>query len=146
MRDTPYGKNAPVAVREQGETPRFLKVETPARLLGAVTALTRSELEELGSGTMAVISPDRYVDLLTQSFKASGIEHGLVYEGALSNQVTLVPVGLVKGLELDVAIVVEPNEIINGERNGIRSLYVALTRATRRLIVAHSGPLPDSLK
>ncbi len=146
LRDTPYGKNAPVAVREQGETPRFLKVETPARLLGAVTALTRSELEELGSGTMAVISPDRYVDLLTQSFKASGIEHGLVYEGALSNQVTLVPVGLVKGLELDVAIVIEPNEIINGERNGIRSLYVALTRATRRLIVAHSGPLPDSLK
>jgi len=146
IQETPYGMNPPVAVREQGEVPRFVKVETPARLLGTVTALTRSELEELGSGTLAVISPDRYVDPLTQSFNASGIEHGLVYEGALSNQVTLVPVGLVKGLELDVAIVVEPNEIINGERNGIRSLYVALTRATRRLIIIHSEDLPAALQ
>ena len=96
--------------------------------------------------TMAVISHDRYVAPLTQSLNASGIEHGLVYEGALSSQVTLVPVGLVKGLELDVAIVVEPIEIINGERNGIRSLYVALTRATRRLIIVHSEILPDALQ
>lgn len=146
IKETPYGMNPPIAVREQGEIPRFIKVETPARLLGAVTALTRSELEQLGSGTMAVISPERYVDALTQSFKASGIEHGLVYDGALSNQLTLVPVGLVKGLELDIAIVVEPKEIISGERNGIRSLYVALTRATRRLVVVHSEELPDSLK
>ena len=146
IQGTPFGMNPPVAVREQGEIPRFVKVETPARLLGAVTALTRSELEELGSGTMAVISPERYVDSLTQSLNASGIEHGLVYEGALSSQVTLVPVGLVKGLELDVAIVVEPIEIINGERNGIRSLYVALTRATRRLIIVHSENLPDALQ
>ena len=146
IQGTPFGMNPPVAVREQGEIPRFVKVDTPARLLGAVTALTRSELEELGSGTMAVISPDRYVDPLTQSLNASGIEHGLVYEGALSSQITLVPVGLVKGLELDVAIVVEPTEIINGERNGIRSLYVALTRATRRLIIVHSEILPDALQ
>ncbi len=142
IQGTPYGMNPPIAVREQGDIPRFVKVETPARLLGTVTALTRSELEDLGSGTMAVVTPDRYVDSLSQSLQASGIDHGLVYEGALSSQVTLVPVHLVKGLELDVAIVVEPSEIISGERNGIRSLYVALTRATQRLIVVHSGSLP----
>ena len=59
--------------------------------------------------------------------------------------VTIVPVGLVKGLELDAAIVVEPARIIRDERNGLRSLYVALTRATRRLAIVHAEPLPTAL-
>ena len=63
----------------------------------------------------------------------------------LENQTTLVPVSLVKGLEVDAAIVVEPEKIISGERNGIRALYVALTRATQRLTIVHAYPLPPSL-
>ena len=47
--------------------------------------------------------------------------------------------------ELDAAIVVEPARIIRDERNGLRSLYVALTRATRRLAIVHAEPLPTAL-
>ncbi|WP_062301551.1 HelD family protein [Demequina subtropica] len=46
-----------------------------------------------------------------------------------------------KGLEFDVAVVVEPAEI--AERPG--DLYVALTRPTRRLEVVHRAPLPHGL-
>ena len=35
--------------------------------------------------------------------------------------------------------------IISGERNGLRALYVALTRATQRLTIVHAYPLPLSL-
>ena len=47
-----------------------------------------------------------------------------------------------KGLELDGVIVVEPAAIVADEMQGLRALYVALTRSTRRLSIVHSQPLP----
>jgi len=46
---------------------------------------------------------------------------------------------MVKGLELDAAIVIEPDSIVEYEPQGMRSLYVALTRATRRLAIIDTG-------
>ena len=145
LRDTQFGFNPPVAVREMGDKPQFVSVETPARLSATVVALVRSELEKLGPGYLAVIVPDAYLDIMSDSLNSSGIRHGLVDAGALEDQVTLVPVSLVKGLEVDVAVVVEPDKIITGEKNGLRALYVALTRATQRLTIVHTSPLPESL-
>jgi DNA helicase IV len=56
-----------------------------------------------------------------------------------------VPVRLVKGLELDSVVVVEPARIVADEAQGLRALYVALTRSTRRLTVVHAEPLPPPL-
>ena len=56
------------------------------------------------------------------------------------------PVGLVKGLELDAVVVVEPAAIVDEEAQGLRALYVALTRATKRLAVVHAATLPDVLR
>ena len=56
---------------------------------------------------------------------------------------TVVPVGIVKGLELDATVVVDPAGILDEEAQGTRALYVALTRATKHLSVVHAGPLPD---
>ena len=50
-----------------------------------------------------------------------------------------------KGLEFDSGVVVEPNRIVAESRQGLRALYVAVTRATRRLVVVHAEALPDSL-
>ena len=44
-----------------------------------------------------------------------------------------------KGLEIDAAIVIEPDSIVEYEPQGLRSLYVALTRATRRLTIIDTG-------
>ena len=53
-----------------------------------------------------------------------------------------------KGMEFDNVIVVEPALIVDeaAEGQGLRELYVALTRPTRRLILVHSRPLPPELK
>ena len=53
--------------------------------------------------------------------------------------------GLVKGLELDASVVVEPAAIVDEEPQGLRSLYVALTRATKRLALVHALELPVEL-
>jgi len=52
-----------------------------------------------------------------------------------------------KGMEFDHVIVVEPalivDEAVNGQ--GLRELYVALTRPTKTLVLVHSRPLPTEL-
>jgi DNA helicase IV len=75
----------------------------------------------------------------------AGVEFGSLEAGALDDTVTLVAVGTVKGLEFDSVVVVEPSRIVAESAQGLRALYVALTRATRRLSIVHSEPLPDSL-
>jgi superfamily I DNA/RNA helicase len=70
---------------------------------------------------------------------------GSLEAGALDDVVTLVTVGAVKGLEFDSVIVVEPARIVAESAQGLRALYVALTRATRRLTILHGEPLPPSL-
>ena len=52
-----------------------------------------------------------------------------------------------KGLEFDHVVVVEPALIVDegtGDQ-GLRELYVALTRPTKTLVVVHSRPLPSAL-
>jgi DNA helicase IV len=52
----------------------------------------------------------------------------------------------VKGLEFDSVLLVDPQGVLDGGPRGASDLYVALTRATRRLGVLHPGPLPEVLK
>ena len=52
---------------------------------------------------------------------------------------------VVKGLELDAVVVVEPAEIVGSDEHGLRALYVALTRSTQRLSVVHHQPLPEAM-
>jgi hypothetical protein len=56
--------------------------------------------------------------------------------------VTLLPASLVKGLEYDHVIVVEPARIVAAEPRGYNRLYVVLTRAVASLVVLHRDPLP----
>ncbi len=49
-----------------------------------------------------------------------------------------------KGLEFDHVVVVEP-ALIAASPQGLRELYVALTRPTKTLVVVHARPLPAEL-
>ncbi|MDQ3293472.1 MAG: ATP-binding domain-containing protein, partial [Actinomycetota bacterium] len=73
-------------------------------------------------------------------------EFGVAPRSGLDLQVTLVPVGMVKGLEVDASVVVEPAGIVAEEAQGMRALYVALTRSTKRLCIVHAEPLPEPLR
>jgi ATP-dependent exoDNAse (exonuclease V) beta subunit len=35
---------------------------------------------------------------------------------------------------------------VAAEQQGLRALYVALTRSTRRLSIVHAEPLPDAMR
>ena len=60
----------------------------------------------------------------------------------------VVPAGAAKGLEFDSVVLVEPAEIVDAEPSrvdGLRRLYVALTRAVSRVRIVHDRPLPPEL-
>ena len=99
----------------------------------------------LPDGSVAVIAPDSMVDEMSEALTSAGIDHGRAGVSGLERQVTVVPVSVAKGLELDSVVVVEPASIVDEGHLGLRSLYVALTRSTRRLAVVHSAPLPEPL-
>jgi superfamily I DNA/RNA helicase len=94
---------------------------------------------------VAVVSPSSMVDELASALAEAGLPFGEASTQGLESPITLVAVEDVKGLEFDSVIVVEPALIVDQSAQGLRSLYVALTRPTRRLTVLHSQPLPDAL-
>ncbi|MDG4824504.1 AAA family ATPase [Asanoa sp. WMMD1127] len=60
--------------------------------------------------------------------------------------VAVVPASVVKGLEYDHVIVLEPADIVAAEPRGLARLYVCLTRAVAGLTVLHHKPLPEQLR
>lgn len=135
----------PVAVRSEGVPPIVERVE-PAEMDDAIAAAVRDEIAAVGTGNVAVIVPAPMVDRVDWALDAADVPHGSAAEAGLHQQVTVVPVRLVKGLEVDAAIVVEPQSIVDSEPQGLRSLYVSFTRATKRLRVLHAQDLPEVLR
>jgi superfamily I DNA/RNA helicase len=119
-------------------------------LTDAVARLAREEAaivsgETTAGGTVAVISPPSLLTPLSQALTAAGLSFGTVASGALEDTISLMPITAAKGLEFDSVIVVEPARLIDESPQGLRALYVALTRTTRRLALAHADPLPEAL-
>jgi DNA helicase IV len=96
-------------------------------------------------GSAAVIAADDQVPGLSEILARAGLPHAVLDGDSESQQLTLVPVTLAKGLEFDQVIVVEPARIAAAESRGLHRLYVALTRAVSRLTVLHADPLPVPL-
>jgi DNA helicase IV len=135
----------PQAVRAEGVKPQFVATPIEDRI-ATVVRQVRAELPHIGSGNLAIVTPASLTEQVSEGLTDAGIDHGQAYRGALTQQVTVVPIGLIKGLELDSSIVVEPNRILNEQTQGPRALYVALTRATQRLSVVHAEALPEYLQ
>jgi DNA helicase IV len=128
------GDAAPVIVRSVGA------------LGAAVADEVRSITASLPNASLGVIASDSMIDELSEHLTAAGVNHGTATRTGLDEGVTLVPVSVVKGLELDAVVVVEPARIVADHEHGMRSLYVALTRPTQRLSIVHAEDLPEPLR
>ncbi|HEY6533265.1 MAG TPA: UvrD-helicase domain-containing protein [Acidimicrobiales bacterium] len=135
----------PRSVREDGAEPVVRRAE-PGGLADEVAATVIRERRAVDPGQVAVICPASWVDPLCAALDRAGVQFGRATRNGLEHRVTVVEVGLVKGLEVDAAVVVEPAAMVDEEAQGDRALYVALTRATKRLAVVHEADLPPSLR
>ncbi|MCU0311484.1 MAG: AAA family ATPase [Acidimicrobiales bacterium] len=134
----------PRSVREDGAEPVVIPAP-PGQLVTAAVAATLAERRAVDPGQVAVICPGSLVEAVCAGLAAAEVPFGRATRSGLDQQVTVVEVGLVKGLEVDAAVVVEPARIVDEEAQGERALYVALTRATKRLAVVHEAALPQCL-
>jgi DNA helicase IV len=92
---------------------------------------------------VGIVCPPTLREQVAAALDAAAVSWHDADSGGLGQQVNLVSPRAAKGLEFDAVVVVEPQEIVAGDPNGLRLLYVALTRTTRYLHVVCAGdPLP----
>jgi DNA helicase IV len=98
-------------------------------------------------GSIGVLLPDAAARPVLAELRAAGVDAHLL-DDEVDPRVTVVPVSAAKGLEFDTVLLLEPAEIVAAEPSridGLRRLYVVLTRAVSRLTVLHDKPLPPEL-
>ncbi|MER8006119.1 AAA family ATPase [Streptomyces sp. NPDC094149] len=129
--DVPPGRS----LRGDGE----LRVREAA---GEVTAEVVDAVRDAlrGEGSVGVVAADADVERVRAALEAGGVPTAGPEE--LGARVTVVPASVVKGLEYDHVVAVEPAAIAEAEPRGLHRLYVVLTRAVSRLEVVHGRPLP----
>src|SRR5579875_3894357 len=87
--------------------------------------------------SIAVVVPPSLMDDAAQALLDAGVPVNDSRRSLeLTEPVTLTTGARVKGLEFDLVIVLEPSAI--GSEEGLRALYVALTRAVQRLLIVHA--------
>jgi AAA domain/UvrD-like helicase C-terminal domain len=123
------GVAPPISYRTGADPPTFRRVAEEHLLAEAF-----HEAERLAGadGLLAVIVPEELADAVLAGTP--------LYES-----VPLLTPRQAKGLEFDHVVVVEP-ALIAASRQGLRELYVALTRPTKTLVVVHARPLPAELR
>ncbi|MFI7454135.1 HelD family protein [Nonomuraea sp. NPDC049714] len=124
------GLRPPESVREGEAAPRAVRSD-----VAGLPGIVAGELAAIGEGRVGVVTSD--------------VRHGQVAalfpDGDLDARVVVLTVTQAKGLEFDGVVVVDPAGIVAQSPMGTRDLYVAITRATRRLTVVHEGDLPAPL-
>ncbi|MFC5667800.1 HelD family protein [Kitasatospora misakiensis] len=117
---------APIGSIRHGEEPRTREA-SPAGLTDAVLAEVREQAAAHPGELIGVVCPDASVPALT--------------EAGVTRHARLLPASEARGLEFDTAVVVDPDAITAARPGGDRDLYVALTRATKRLctVVVREG-------
>jgi hypothetical protein len=126
------GVEPPVAYRAGAEPPRIVHGDQPLPVAYEEAARLAGE-----EGLLALIAPA----------SLRGAANGTAESLFDDSRIAILTPREAKGMEFDHVIVVEPAQIVDEavEGQGLRELYVALTRPTTTLVVVHSRPLPAEL-
>ena len=150
----------PRPVRQAGSTPRIVPTSRVG-LAATVADVAREEMAVASPGRVAVLGPAVMLPELTRALADTGLDPVDPRDPAgdgLAAGLVVLPADETNGLEFDSVIVVEPSLVAAvgdepaGEgppvatTRGLRTLYVALTRPTKRLAVVHADPLPVELR
>jgi DNA helicase IV len=149
----------PRPVRQSGFTPRLVQTSRGG-LVKRLTELAREELAAVAPGRVAVLGSAVMLPELTRALDDAGLDPVDPRDpsgAGLAAGLVVLPADETNGLEFDSVIVVEPALIAAvgddgaGEgppvptTRGLRTVYVAMTRPTRRLSILYADPLPVDL-
>jgi DNA helicase IV len=134
----------PVAYRSGGEAPHVVQAPEDELVARAVAEAARLRARE---GTVGLIVPAQILDEARAVLDRAGLRADDSVAEELAPSVRLLAPRTAKGLEFDHVVVAEPAAIVEdrGGVQGLRELYVSLTRPTKTLVVVHARPLPAPL-
>ena len=132
----------PLESIREGPPPRYAALAA----LGSVAEIARDLAADPDMGRVALIAPQALAPTV-QAILEEALPEEMVGRGdrRLDATVSVLTVTQAKGLEFDAVIVTEPGLIDAESPQPGRDLYVALTRATRELVIAYSGELPAGM-
>lgn len=124
----------PRSVRESGAEPRQETVAAD-ELADRLAEVAREQDAAVGEGRLAVIVPDGRARDLAGVVSAAVPEAASGDEPDLERRTVVLTARQAKGLEFDTVLLVDPDGISQEGPRGLNDLYVALTRATKELVV-----------
>ncbi|RKN38482.1 HelD family protein [Micromonospora endolithica] len=116
-----------------GGTPPWDRAVPSDRLAAELVDAAAREAADLGDGRLGVIVPAGRVDELGAALAAALPEAAVGEHPELESTVVVLTVAQAKGLEFDAVLLADPDQIVSESKRGKSDLYVALTRATKRL-------------
>lgn len=148
----------PESVRDD-DAPPDAEQMSPQDYPKRLPPLLRTTFEQIdtgrpGEGRLAVITSHARRDNVTAALaepdpaNPRGVPYGAAIGAtpeSLDAPVVVLTPEESKGLEFDAVVLVDPAGILAASPRGGHDLYVAITRATRRLTVVHNGDLPPML-
>jgi DNA helicase IV len=146
----------PRPVRRAGHVPSVHQVSRE-EFVATLAEVTRREVDAVAPGRIAVIVSGERVEEIVSILRSKGLDaidpRDPESKGLGADLIVLSAEGA-NGLEFDGVVVVEPVQIASrGARGltsstarGLRTLYVAMTRPTRRLAIVAVEPLPETLR
>src|SRR5690606_3542374 len=136
----------PEPVRDDGPPPTAVAMpvtELPSLVRSELALITGGDHDDIGGaykeGRLAVITSAARHAAVLGSLPDAGAR---ATADALDSPVVVLTTEEAKGLEFDSVIIVDPSGILTESPKGGQDLYVALTRATRRLTIVHDKRPP----
>ncbi|MGD0054901.1 MAG: AAA family ATPase [Acidimicrobiales bacterium] len=147
---------APRPVRRAGTSP-IVEVVGAGEFAATLVEATKRECKAVTPGRVAVICAGERVDEIVELLCRNGLDAVDPRDGdsrGLGADLVVLGAEGANGLEFDATIVVEPSQIARRGSSdptattprGLRTLYVAMTRPTRRLAIVAAEGLPPTLK
>ena len=146
----------PRPVRRAGSKPIVEEVE-PSEFAETLVRVTSCEVASVAPGRVAVIVSGERVTEILEVLRTGGldaVDPSELDSRGLGADLVVLGAQAANGLEFDAVVVVEPSQIARRGSSdclaitprGLRTLYVALTRPTRRLAVVAVEGLPETLR
>ncbi|RKS68909.1 DNA helicase IV [Actinomadura pelletieri DSM 43383] len=139
----------PEPVRDDGPPPTAIALpvsDLPRLVRSELSLITGDASDGIGGtfteGRLAVITSAARHTAVLDALPSAAV--GATPE-ALDSPTVVLTAQEAKGLEFDSVVIVDPAGIVSESPMGGQDLYVALTRATRRLTIVHDDDLPPLL-
>ena len=134
---------APTSLRSNGIEPYAVRVPSEGGDLAAERAATRTLVAQRAAAVVAAADWSGLTTIIASDASAPAVRAAVA---DVDPTILVHAITASKGLEFDNVVVVEPADLVDESPRGLSDLYVALTRATQRVVVVHAKALPDDLR